>query len=216
MLTRCILFATTVVALVLACSIAAGDEPDDCKQQLAALPKCECAHFPCLVADQVNAVTLQQRFSAEAARLATVYPDADTNSQQEKASKEEYKQFVKTVAQDLPLAPGYTGPLVVDYISVGAHAYAGQSTGAVASLQKMPVEEQCSRYSTDKLCDAVQHSVCQGMAEGILAHENYHVARCVALGGAVRYVSRTVAQTAAEESRARKNKSPCVPTSKHL
>jgi hypothetical protein len=205
MSTRYILhFATAILASVLAWSTAAGGESDDCAQVLAKLPECKCEHILCLAHDAVNATTLRDRFAREAENLGKLYPNAATDGQQANASKDAYGQFVSTVGSDLPPAPGYTGPTVIPYESVGGYAYVRGSTGAVASLQKMPVKDQCARTAASKakLCEAVQKSVCRGMAEAIVAHENYHVEQCVALGGAVNYLNRTQAQIATEEAQA--------------
>jgi hypothetical protein len=163
---------------------AVGDQP---------FPRdCMCKDLADLEKDVINGTELRRRFDAEATILDQDYPPPLTLDQVDNSQGAEAKFTREVAPRGIQGPAGYSGPETVEYTQVDI---------GLDNLAKYTPDEQCARSNNSQrdLDAAIAGSSCRAMAEGILAHENYHQAQCVLDGGQVMYRRRSGAYRAREE-----------------
>lgn len=147
--------------------------------------ECDCSNLKTLQAELRNAIRLRQNYQNEVAVLRGM----DLGP-----SQAAFKQFAEGPAKTgIEPVPGYAGP--------DSFVYTGRGEGFADPAITHPASEQCemtmgTKADYQRLLSA---AACAGIARALQAHEEFHMHKCVSLGGWQAYFSRHGAEKAQEE-----------------
>ena len=138
---------------------------------IAQAAECTCEHLPQLQAELRNAQRLQAAFRGRIAALQALGRD---NSQTN------FRAFVDSgePTRGLEPVPGYTGPGAFEYEPYGRQNVSESRLDEFTAERLCRMTDEAARL----LEQAAQAAACQGIADAVRIHENYHVTMCQRVG----------------------------------